>query len=588
MFRYHQLALIPILTIGFPINACSEDTVRTLVRFNDKHKIQSLIQSFEAHATAADEEQNLCRELIALKAAKGTLLGLTRRGEAVIESPPSGLEPLTKNRVVASTSAEIPPDDEIIRIDELIVSYDDDDKPSEQELRETVGLQIVKARRRSNASFLVCKSENGISHETAQAIQKSKKITRATLNAKAQAGPPPKKKPGASRPVRARATAQAAGIGPIMDPYFRAGYLWGLNVITTVPIWDQLGTTSTAKEVIVAVVDSGIDYTHEDLRDNIWTNAGETGIDAAGRDKSHNGKDDDDNGYIDDVHGYNFQDDNSDPRDRYGHGTHVSGTIGAVRNNIGVIGVNWQVKLMALKYLDDQGGNGLDSDAIDSIDYAINNGAKVINFSTTVSGGEHPEYESAIQRARDKGILVVAAAGNAPPGGFGEDIDDGVPQYPASFSSDNILAVLAVTRASTLSDFSNFGARSVHLGAPGGERRARLIVFAKRTSRAGGRGNGLCALRIRTAKGDREGPHALGANADPPGPSNGGACPRRHHSDVRFGQDDEVHRGILRQRVSATRLADANVGRITAGTDHQLRCRIKTGRIELCGGSSRG
>src|SRR5207249_4831682 len=140
--------------------------------------------------------------------------------------------------------------------------------------------------------------------------------------------------------------------------------------------WD---IQNTASNVIVAVIDTGVRYTHEDLAPNMWINPGETGLDELGRDKATNGVDDDGDGYIDDVHGINTLLNNGDPNDDYGHGSHVAGIIGAAGNNsLGVVGVCWRVQLMACESIDSQ-GNGSISDAITCIDYARSKGARIIN-----------------------------------------------------------------------------------------------------------------------------------------------------------------------------------------------------------------
>ncbi|HKQ50422.1 MAG TPA: S8 family serine peptidase [Phycisphaerae bacterium] len=216
--------------------------------------------------------------------------------------------------------------------------------------------------------------------------------------------------------------------------------------------WD---ITTGSTPAIVAVVDTGIDYLHPDLVDNMWKNPGETG-----GGKETNGIDDDGNGYVDDVHGYDFFQNDSDPSDAHSHGTHVAGTIGAHGNNgLGVTGVNWQCRLMACRFLN-AGGSGSTADAIEAINYAVANGAKVLNNSWG-GGGYSASLEAAIANARDQGVLFVAAAGNA-----ASDIDT-VPTYPASYNVSNIIAVAATTNTDSLASFSNFGDLSVHLGAPG-------------------------------------------------------------------------------------------------------------------------
>ncbi len=180
----------------------------------------------------------------------------------------------------------------------------------------------------------------------------------------------------------------AASLTP-NDARYLDGSLWGLyntGIYGGVPGadisapegWDS---QNTASNIIVAVIDTGARYTHEDLAGNMWVNPGESGRDALGLDKSTNGMDDDGDGYIDDVHGINAILGTGIPWDDHGHGTHVSGTIGAVGNNsVGVVGVAWKVQLMACKFLDAT-GHGSVSDAITCIDYARKKGANIINAS---------------------------------------------------------------------------------------------------------------------------------------------------------------------------------------------------------------
>ena len=243
------------------------------------------------------------------------------------------------------------------------------------------------------------------------------------------------------------------------------GYLWGLhnsgqNVngltgtsgadINATAAWD---ITTGSSNVTVAVVDTGVLYTHSDLSANIWTNPGEI---------PGNGIDDDHNGYIDDIHGWNFVAKNADPLDDNGHGTHVSGTIGATGNNgIGVSGVNWQVKIMALKAFD-AGGGALTSDAVSAILYANANGASVISNSWSGS-----YFNQALNDAIDASpAVVVCAAGNIDSQHL-QPNNDLVPQYPASYTSPNIISVAATDQNDLLASFSHFGPVSVDLAAPG-------------------------------------------------------------------------------------------------------------------------
>jgi thermitase len=225
-------------------------------------------------------------------------------------------------------------------------------------------------------------------------------------------------------------------------------YLWAMNKISAPTGWD---TATGSRDVVVAVIDSGIDYTHPDLAANMWINTGEI---------PDNGIDDDDDGYIDDIYGINTADDSSDPADDNGHGTHCAGTIGAVGNNgVGVVGVNWQVSLMAGKFLGSD-GSGSNAAAIEAIAYAVDHGANVISASW--GGGDNSrELYDAIAYARDQGVLFVTAAGND-----GKN-NDSTHFYPASYSLSNIIAVAATDANDQLASFSNYGASSVHVAAPG-------------------------------------------------------------------------------------------------------------------------
>ncbi|MGF1577723.1 MAG: S8 family serine peptidase, partial [Gemmataceae bacterium] len=172
--------------------------------------------------------------------------------------------------------------------------------------------------------------------------------------------------------------------------------------------------------MVVAVIDTGIDYTHPDIAANMWRNTGEI---------PNNGIDDDGNGYTDDYYGYDFYDGDGDPFDTEGHGTHVAGTIGAVGNNDdGVSGVAWDVQLMAVRFLGRFGGSL--SGAISSIDYAVANGAQILNNSWG-GGGFSSSLQAAIQRAEANDVLFVAAAGND------NRNNDARPAYPASYNVPN-------------------------------------------------------------------------------------------------------------------------------------------------------
>ncbi len=211
--------------------------------------------------------------------------------------------------------------------------------------------------------------------------------------------------------------------------------------------WD----VQTGSDVVVAVIDTGLDYNHEDIVGNVWTNPGEI---------PNNGIDDDNNGYVDDVMGWDFVNGDNDPFDDNDHGTHVSGTIAAVGNNaVGVAGVNWSARIMPLKFLSAR-GSGTTADAISALEYAVMMGARISNNSWGGGAFSQALYD-AILAAQNAGHLFVAAAGN-------DGVDtDVTPSYPASYDLDNIVSVAATDDNDALATFSNFGAVTVDLGAPG-------------------------------------------------------------------------------------------------------------------------
>ena len=206
-----------------------------------------------------------------------------------------------------------------------------------------------------------------------------------------------------------------------------------------------------ASNVTIAVIDTGTRYTHQDLAENMWVNAGETPNDKI---------DNDQNGVIDDIFGFNSINNTGDPNDDNGHGTLVAGIIGAVGDNgIGVTGIAWRTQLMAVKFLSED-GNGVVTDAVECINYSRLNGAQVINASWS-GGGFSQTMLNAIEETRKAGILFVTAAGNL------SNDNDLVPLFPANFFLDNIVSVASSTRNDEISHFSNFGESTVDIAAPG-------------------------------------------------------------------------------------------------------------------------
>lgn len=208
-----------------------------------------------------------------------------------------------------------------------------------------------------------------------------------------------------------------------------------------------------SKDIVVAVIDTGVDFTHPDLKENAWTNEAEF--------KGKSGVDDDGNGFVDDVHGYDFVKNSGELSDLNGHGTHVSGVIGAKGNDsAGIAGINWNVRIMGVRFLDANGGGTLDG-AIKAVKYSIKMGAKISNNSW--GGGEHSEILKNLicEGGSVNDQLFVAAAGNS-----GENSDHS-PEYPAAYNCPNIISVAAVDNRGRLANFSNYGFKNVHIAAPG-------------------------------------------------------------------------------------------------------------------------
>jgi len=212
--------------------------------------------------------------------------------------------------------------------------------------------------------------------------------------------------------------------------------------------------TTGDDDVVIAVLDSGVDYNHQDLANNIWTrpdNIPEYTDDSAGT--------------IQDLHGYSAIDNSADPMDENGHGTHCAGIIGAEGgNDIGITGVNWKIRIMPLKFMN-AGGFGTTKDAIEAINYVIDRRNKGVNVrvisASWGSTNKSRALEEVIKKAYDAGILFVAAAGNA------TTDNDRRPHYPSNFNVGNVISVAALDRNDQLASFSNYGVKSVAIAAPG-------------------------------------------------------------------------------------------------------------------------
>jgi len=256
--------------------------------------------------------------------------------------------------------------------------------------------------------------------------------------------------------VKGQATTPGPPTDPsrsVNDPLFSS--LWAMRSpqpsaggIDAVHAW-SVTTGSTSN--VIAVTDTGVDRTHPDLQGNLWVNAGEI---------PGNGIDDDHNGYVDDVNGWDFYNFDNDPADGNGHGTHIAGTIAARGNNsIGVTGVCWSAQIMPLKLLSDS-GSAYTSDAVAAVTYASRMGARISNNSWGGGGYSQSLYD-AIKAAGSQGSLFVTTAGN------NNADNDATPYYPANYPLECILSVAATDRDDQLAYFSNYGANTVHLTAPG-------------------------------------------------------------------------------------------------------------------------
>ena len=230
----------------------------------------------------------------------------------------------------------------------------------------------------------------------------------------------------------AAAVAEVIGRDNFDDVPDKGGKHWGADAVNAPEAWAQ---GYTGEGVVVAVLDTGVDRNHDDLKNNIWTNSGEI---------ADNGTDDDGNGYVDDFYGWNFDGNNNTTMDVDGHGTHVSGTIAGENNGFGVTGIAYDAQIMPVKVLDDF-GTGSNTAVAEGIYYAVDNGADVINLSL---GGSFPSFgvEEAVKYASEQGVTVVMAAGNS--GGQ-------MPLYPARYADRYGIAVGAIEEDKSLASFSN-------------------------------------------------------------------------------------------------------------------------------------
>lgn len=360
----------------------------------------------------------LAPELEALKESGSRFLGVSRRGRAVFDIPS---EHKQKMMSMASEVADVdddPKDEVEAKGKQILIRYGKT-KPAEETL-EAAGLRLVKDHELGR--FYIVEPIQTVTAQTVDALLADEAVLHAEPDYVVTALPVAKE----------FVVAAAATNNVPNDPLL--AQLWGMKNIHATDVWPEI---NQANNVIVAVIDTGVDYKHPDLKDNIWSGP--------------NGE-----------HGHDFFDDDEDPMDEQDHGTHCAGTIAGVGDNgVGVVGVNWGTKIMAMRFLGPD-GSGSTSDAVLCIDWAVKNGAHIL--SNSWSGPDTSQALSdAITRAQQKGVLFVAAAGNTE----GRHNNDTGPYYPASHTQPNIITVGAIDVNDKASSFTHYGPKSVDIGAPG-------------------------------------------------------------------------------------------------------------------------
>ncbi|MCA9008204.1 MAG: S8 family serine peptidase [Planctomycetaceae bacterium] len=361
-------------------------------------------------------ERRLSAELVLVRRAKSHYKGICRDGKAVYEVA-DGQVPAVQT-MAAHVDTDIPPVAE--RSTRLLISYADLNSRPSRDTLQAAGLNLIQDY--EHGSFLIVEPHGGsVTAETVEALMADNAVTYAA--------------PDYIMSVSSFRQEPSVGSGGSPnDPYLDR--LWGMQNSGAAKVWPVM---HDASNIIVGVIDTGVDYTHPDLRDNMWTRGGK--------------------------HGYDFYENDDDPMDQQDHGTHCAGTIaGSGNNGVGVVGVCWKAQIMALRFLGPD-GSGATSDAVRCIDWGVANGAHILSNSW---GGpdNSPELLEAVARAERKGVLFIAAAGNT--GGTGNN-NDQRPSYPSSLPQANVISVGAIDVKDQRGSFSHYGRQSVDIGAPGVE-----------------------------------------------------------------------------------------------------------------------
>ena len=361
------------------------------------------------------QEKRLAPELDLLRHCDCHLMGVCRDGNAVFNIP-SGQARKMQTMSVAMDS-NVP--HVHTKATRLLISYAHKGiKPSEATLK-AAGLNKIEDYERG--SFLLVEPQEAVSSKTVEALLGDDAVVHAAPDYIMSVSP-----------VARTADAQPliAGSGP-NDPLLSR--LWGMQNIGATQVWPGF---REAPNIIVAVIDTGVDYNHSDLKANMWSKGGR--------------------------YGYDFFDDDADPMDEQNHGTHCAGTIAGVGNNgVGVVGVSWKAQIMAMRFLGPD-GSGATSDAVKCIDWAVANGAHVLSNSWA-GPDTSSELAEAVTRAEQRGVLFVAAAGNT----AGGNDNDTAPYFPAAMPNSNVITVGAIDVNNSPGSFTHYGKRSVDIGAPG-------------------------------------------------------------------------------------------------------------------------
>ena len=377
---------------------------------------KNLLASDYCIRTQCRGEKRLSSELAFVQQAHSTYKGICRDGRAVYDVPDADVN--TMRSLASQIQQNVPEIRE--RSNRLLISYPDlTHKPSVETMK-AAHLKVVQDY--ENGSFLIVEPEDGVSSSTIAALMSDNSVAYVAPDyIMSIPGKEDDQVPGPT-------VTESSPNDPFLDR------LWGMQNCGAIKVWPR---HHEAKKIVVAVIDSGVDYRHPDLLGNMW---------------SRNGS-----------YGYDFYDDDNDPLDEQDHGTHVAGTIAGIgHNQVGVVGVAWEAQIMAMRFLGPD-GSGATSDAVKCIDWAVANGAHILNNSW---GGpdSSPELVEAVARAERRGVLFVAAAGNT--GGTGNN-NDLRPSYPSSLLSRNVISVGAIDENDARGSFSHYGKNSVDIGAPG-------------------------------------------------------------------------------------------------------------------------